>query len=756
MKKILPYLFLSVTLFSYSQQKLWKGYFSYNEITDVCISPSKVYASTKNAGFHKDVASNILTTFTSINDVKPDEITAIFQTSNNHTLIGNKNGLIIIVKPDGSTLDKVDIIIEVPVPANSKKINDFYEFNGKVYVSTQYGISVIKLSNFEIEDNFYIGTPSQLYIDVLQTTVFNGEIFATTRTNGIKKATLSNPFLYDYSQWSVFNSGNWMSLVTFNNQLVGMNSDGYSYKFLGNSPQQFSPQFGLGLKLRTDNTYLTISYAGKIAVYNQSFSLVSSVNQIPNFPDTFTCAITKNDKLYIGTKKSGFFETTVVNPMVFTNMSPNGPIEDYAFKVTKTTNDLWLTHGSYDRTYNPDYKLQGISIFNKNSGWSTIPTTEVQGVVSLAAVAQNPRNLSEVFVASGHSGMLKFTNKANAVLFNQTNFLESLVDTADPNYISVRINGMKYDKEGNLWLTNARVNNGIKVLKNNNTWQSYNLNNIIQGPDWLHYGNIDIDKNGTKWVATYAGGVIGFNEKFNNKYIIINEENGNLPNNDVRCVAVDNKNQLWIGTFKGLRILNSVDRFISESSLSTTNIVIQEGDLAQELFYQQVIQDIKVDGSNNKWVAIADAGVFQVSQNGQITLRRFTKENSPLPSNNVLDIDIDEVTGEVFFATDKGLVSYLGSSTKGSEDLADVYVYPNPVRPGYSGTVKIAGLMDKVNLKITDIEGNLVFETTSSGGTVEWDTTAFGKYKVASGVYMVFVTSSDAAETTVKKIMVVR
>jgi hypothetical protein len=122
----------------------------------------------------------------------------------------------------------------------------------------------------------------------------------------------------------------------------------------------------------------------------------------------------------------------------------------------------------------------------------------------------------------------------------------------------------------------------------------------------------------------------------------------------------------------------------------------------------------------------------------------------------VLDIEIDEVSGEVFFATDKGLVSFLGSATRGDDDLQNVYIYPNPVRPEYSGTVKISGLMDKVNLKITDIEGNLVFETTSSGGTVEWDTTAFGKYKVASGVYMVFVSSSDAAETTVKKIMVIR
>lgn len=753
MRKLLSFLFLSFMLFSFSQQKLWKGYFSYNEITDVCISDVKVHSSTKNSVFNKDISTNILSTFTSVNDVKPDEITAIFQTSNNYTLVGNKNGLIIIIKPDGSTLNKVDIIIDVPLSSSEKRINDFYEFNGKVYVSTKYGISVIKLSNFEIETSFYIGSIGE-NIDVLQTTVFNGEIYAVTRTQGIKKATLSNPFLYDYAQWSVFNTSGWLSIVTFNNQLVAMGNDGFTYRFIGNTAQQFSQNTASGLKLRTDTTYLTITNLFQVLVYNQSFSLVSIVYQIPDFPDTFTCAITKNDKLYFGTKKSGLFETSVVNPSVFTNISPNGPIEDYAFKVTKTTNDLWLTHGSYDRTYTPDYKLQGISVYNKNNGWDKIPTTELESAVSLAAIVENPRNLTEVFVASGHSGMLKFTEKSDAFLYNQTNFLESVGWI--PGFVSVRINGMKYDKDGNLWITNALVNKGIKVLKSNNTWQSFDLSTIIQSPDYVHYGNIDIDKNNTKWIASYGRGVIAFNENYGNKYIIINEENGNLPSNDVRCVAVDNRNQLWVGTFKGLRVLNSVDRFISENELSTTNIVIQEGDLAQELFYQQVIQDIKVDGSNNKWVSIADAGVFQVSANGQTTLRRFTKENSPLPSNNVFDIDIDEVSGEVFFATDKGLVSYLGTSTRGDDNLENVYAYPNPVRPGYTGTVKISGLMDKVNLKITDIEGNLVFETTSSGGTVEWDTTAFGKYKVASGVYMVFVTSSDAAETTVKKIMVVR
>ncbi len=753
MKKLLLFLFLSFSLFSYAQQQLWKGYFSFNEITDVCDFENKVYASTKNSVFNKDLMTNVLTTLTSVNDVKSDEITAIFQTSNQYTLLGNKNGLLVLIKPDGTTFNKVDIITDVPVPANSKRINDFYEFNGKVYVSTQYGISVLSLSNFEIESNFYIGSSGE-FLNVLQTTVLNGEIFAVTSSQGIKKASLSNPFLYDFSQWSVFNTGNWFSILTFNNQLIAMNSDGFTYRFVGTVPQQFSNQNGSGIKLKADANYLTVSYRNQISVYNTNLILQSNVTQIPNFSVVFSCAITKNDKLYIGTTKNGLFESDITNPNVFTSISPNGPIEDYAFKVTKTSSDLWLTHGNYDRTYTPDYKLQGISIYKSLTGWGQIPIPEVQNAVSLAAVVQNPKNLTEVFVASGHSGMLKYTNQANPFLFNETNFLES--QQLISNFISVRVNGMKYDKEGNLWLTNALVANGLKVLKSNNTWQSYNLTNVVDSPNAIHYGNIDIDKNGTKWIASNRVGLIAFNEKYNNKYIIVNEESGNLPNDDVRCVAVDKRNQLWIGTFKGLRIINSVDRFISEDKLTSTNIVIQDGDLAQELFFQQVIQDIKVDGSNNKWVSIADAGVFLVSPNGQTTLRRFTKENSPLPSNNVLDIEIDEVSGEVFFATDKGLVSYLGASTKGSENLEDVYAYPNPVRPGYNGTVKISGLMDKVNLKITDVEGNLVFETTSSGGTVEWDTTAFGKYKVASGVYMVFITSNDATDTTVKKIMVVR
>ena len=341
-------------------------------------------------------------------------------------------------------------------------------------------------------------------------------------------------------------------------------------------------------------------------------------------------------------------------------------------------------------------------------------------------------------------------------LFDPTNSAPNGPETLTfiQNYSSIRINGTAFDKEGNLWVSNSLVVKALKVLRANGQWQTFSTENVIGDHKELNIDQLKIDKNGTKWLATSLG-VLAFNENINT-FKKISQEEGNLPSNSVRTVAIDNRNQLWIGTTKGLRILSSVDRYTSDEQMTTNAIIIMEEGVAQELLYEQFITDIVVDGANNKWIGTAESGVFQVSSNGQQILQRFTISNSPLPSNSINDIDINPITGEVFFATTKGMVSFKGFSTSGNDNLQNVKVYPNPVRPEYYGTVKITGLLDKARIKITDIEGNLVHEVVSEGGTVEWDTTAFGKYKVASGVYMIFISAQDGIETKIKKVMIVR
>jgi ligand-binding sensor domain-containing protein len=762
MKKAIYIFIFFISQFFFGQQsnQLWKGYFSYNEIVDVESSTNAVFASTQNALFSQIVASSNLNIYNSITGLKPDVITTIHHSDAfNKTFVGNNNGLILIQNADGSVTTKVDVIEEVPVPPNKKKINDFYEFNGRLYIATDYGISVIDLSTSEFISTYFIGTSGE-ETEVLQTTVFNNEIYAVTRSFGIRKANLNNPNLFDFSQWQTFDAGFWVGIVTFNNQLIATNTNARTYRFNGTTSFEILNHNQAGLKLKTNGTELIVTTQNNIYVLNQSFSILVHITQIPDFAVRFTAASVVGGFIYIGTEKDGLFSTTLTNPTVFTAMSPNGPLQNSTFRLKKAINKIWVVHGDYSQSFNP-YPLDelGISTFTADQGWSVIPYSDLSGAKSLSDIAINPSNQNQVYVTSYFSGLLKMFGNTIELLNNTNtgaNGLESLVLPGNPTYVDIRINSPAFDREGNLWVTNAYVDRGIKVLRANGQWQSYNLSGITANLSTGRYNAMAIDKNGTKWIPAYNDGVVAFNENYNNKFIVINQENADLPTTVVNCVAIDNRNQLWIGTMAGLRVLSGVDRFISETELDVFPIIIQEGDLAQELFYQQPILDIAVDGANRKWVSIADGGVFLVSSNGQQTIYRFDKSNSPLPSNNVLDIEIDGVSGEVFFATDKGIVSFLGTSTKPSDSLGDVYVYPNPVRPEFLGTVKISGLTDKANIKITDIEGNLVYETTSSGGTIEWDTKAFGKHKVASGVYMIFVASQDGTDSTVKKVMIIR
>lgn len=759
MKKAIVLFFISQLFFAQQNNQLWKGYFSYNEIVDVEAASNSVFAATQNVVFSKATTSSDLKIFNSINGFKPESITTIHHSqSTNKTFAGNTNGLLLVINSDGSISSKVDIINEVPVPSNKKKINDFYEHDGKLYVATDYGISVMDIATSEFIITYFVGTAGE-ETEVLQTTVLNNQIYAVTRSFGIRKGDLSNPNLYDFSQWQTFDTGFWLGIVTFNNELVAMNTDSKTYRYNGTSFQQVLNQNQAGLKIKTNGTEIIVTTQNHVFVLNQSYTVLVDITQIPDYNAIFKAATVVSGIVYIGTEKDGLFSTSLANPTVFQSMSPNGPVRNYIFRVKKAPNYLWAVYGDYSRDYNP-YGLDefGISKFSNDTGWELIPYEDLFQAKSISDIVINPNNPNQIFATSYFSGLLKIENE-NIELFNNTNTgpngLESLVVPGSPSYVDIRINSPAFDKDGNLWLTNAFVEKAIKVLGSSGQWQSYSLADVAPTASTGRYGPMAIDKNRTKWIPSLNDGLIAFNENYNNKFIVINSTNGNLADNDVRCVAVDNRNQLWIGTFAGLRVV-SVDRFISETELNVNSIIIQEGDLAQELFYQQTILDIAVDGANRKWVSIADGGVFLVSSDGQETIYRFTKNNSPLPSDNINDIEIDGVSGEVFFATDKGMVSFLGTSTKPNDSLSDVFVYPNPVRPNFVGTLKISGLTDKANVKITDIEGNLVYETTAAGGTIEWDTKAFGKHKVASGVYMIFVASEDATDSTVKKVMIIR
>ncbi|OMQ12631.1 T9SS type A sorting domain-containing protein [[Flexibacter] sp. ATCC 35103] len=754
-KSFLYILFLLLCQFSFAQNKLsWQGYFSFNEIKDISQSSTAVFAASENALFSKKAATNAVKTTTTVDGLSGQTISALYHSEGfKKTIIGYENGLMIAVnETDGSILKVVDIISK-QLPANLKRINHFMEHNGLIYVSCDFGIVQFNLTTLKFGDTYFIGD-NGAEISVKQTAYFDGFIYAAT-SNGIRKANSINANLIDFNQWLLVNSGNWSSVETLDSELIAINSGGYIHRYNSNTFVGFLQLSQASTDMRAVNHTLLITTPNTVFVYNNQMILNRQITntQVLNNTLSFSCATVIGDLLYIGTKDKGLFSSMLLNSSTFENNTPSGPSRNSLFAIQTTSNSLWAVYGDYSGAYNPYPKdSYGISKFTQ-TGWSNIPYEKVLGAKSLVRIAVDPANEKKVYIGSFDAGLLKLENDVPTYLYGTAN--SSL--QAVPNTQDIWVNGMVFDKSGNLWMNNSLVDNGIKMLKPNGDWQVFSTKSVIANVSSCPFGRMSIDKNGTKWMATYNSGIIGFNEKGNViKKITSGADTGNLPFIDARVATPDNNGQLWIGTTKGLRVLSSVNSFQTDSQLTTKPIIIVEDGLAQELLYEQFITDIVVDGSNNKWIATADSGVFMVSPNGQETKYHFTINNSPLPSNTINDIDIDSTTGEVFIATDKGLISFKGTSTAANENLNDVYVYPNPVRPQFTGTVKIAGLLDKANIKITDIEGNLVYETTSEGGTIEWDTTAFGRYKVASGVYMIFISAQDGGETKVKKVMIIR
>lgn len=767
MKKFTLTLFtFSVFHFCLSQSNsLWKGYFSYTQINDISQDATKIFAAAENSVFLEDVFSGDVKTLNTIDGLSGLTITAIYDSPIlKKTIIGYENGLLIVYNQiDGSIINVVDIINKA-IPQNVKRVNHFMEVDGVVYVSCDFGIVQYNLASLQFGDTYFIGQNGS-QISVVQTALYEGKIFAASKTNGVFSALLLNPNLNDYNQWTTVAGFGWTGVEKIGNNLVATTDNGSLQKFNGLT---FLPTVTLPEPvndLRSSGANLLVTTKNHVYIYNSDLVQIANIlsSQIQDPDVEFTCATMINNVVFFGTKENGIYSKGLTDSL-YENKTPEGPLRNNVFAINTASSNLWAVFGGYDLDYNP-YAFTptglpkfGISKFNKN-GWLNIPYSELLEAKALSRITVNPNNENQVYFSSYYSGLLKVENNQATTIFNTTNTgsdgLQTIVGQVPDD---IRVNGTVFDDSGNLWVTNSVVRKGLKVLKSNGQWQSYDMQNVYTNLGRLRFGRAAIDKNGTKWMSTWRDGVIGFNETPNNRFKIINSsaEGGNLPSFDARAVAVDNRNQLWIGTLNGLRVLSSVDDFYSDETLRTNPIIIVEDNLAQELLFEQSISDIFVDGANNKWIGTIDSGVFYVSSDGQKTIYQFNTNNSPLPSNTINDIDVNGATGEVFFATSKGLVSFKGTSTAANANLNNVFVYPNPVRPEFSGTVKISGLLDKANVKISDIEGNLVFEAISEGGTIEWDTTAFGKYKVASGVYMIFISSDDGTETKVKKVMIIR
>jgi glutaredoxin-related protein len=775
--------FLSLSCFSTFAQdfsKTWNQYFSYLDISVLTQSENKIYAAAENAIFTYDKQTFEVTTISSVQGLSGDNISAlIYIEGSNLLMVGFENGLIQILNENTKdVLNVVDIIDKQTILPDKKKINNFLLFNNTIYISADFGISEYSINQLEFGDTFFIGdNGSQLAINEIA--VFEGYFYAATGS-GIRRALTSNPNLIDFQQWQTFAPGNWTEINQVGTKLYAAATDYRVYNVMGvtvNSLELF-PTPILDLSAFNNQLAVTTSQISKITDENYVFinSYAASDYNNTNFSNTL---ISNLNSIYLGTKGQvsigkegyGMLKAIVTDNQTFEEIHPSSPLLNRIFQIDLSAGQIWAVHGSFAANYgfNGGIQKTGVSRF-KNSEWQNIPYDTLNQAVPdpfyINHVLINKFNSNKAYISSYWTpGYLELQNSDLINLYTEDN--SSLDKFVDVFYLLMTAN---YDANNALWVTNGRVDKALNKFADG-VWQGIDLSQIIANPTVnLGFSEVDFDADGNVFMGTSNFGVISYNVSNGELNNIIGDEN-NMPSNDVRAIRVDRSNQVWVGTNEGLRIIFDPSSFANGNPQVESIIFLEDG-IASELFFFQYINDIEVDGTNNKWIGTLDNGAFYISSDGQSTIFNFTKDNSPLPSNDILDIKINETTGEVFFATDKGMVSFKGTSSAPQDNLENAYVFPNPVRPGFNmeqDKIKITGLSSNVNVKITDIEGNLVTEAESrsngkfksfnleiDGGTALWNGRNLANKVVASGVYVILLNDLETFETKVLKVMLIR
>jgi len=780
MKKIsllIPFLFIASFLFP---QQIpiggWQEHLSYKNALSVAEGNGLVYCVTTSGIFNFKKSDNSMSRMSKVNGLSDIEgVVVSFNPYNGKFLIAYKNSNIDIIESNG--IVNISDIKRKPIIGN-KSINGIYFINQFAYLSCGFGIVVIDTERDEVKDTYYIG-PSGAIINVRDLTSDGTYLYAAT-DGGIYRALLSNPNLANFTAWTQINNlasgidiptGVYNTITSYfgkvytnysKNIMTNAYGEDSLFVFDGASwshfiPPGFSPS-GSGYityGLRNNNNQFVMVLDGSVFTFNST--LTGTGYYAGYFSDFMRakCAVLDNaGSIWFADSKYGLASWRPTEG--YNYRYPNGPASERVLNMSLSDDQLLVTPGGYN-----SFIIDGLYQL-KDEHWNNIKTVSstvsMDSVYDIMNVLVDPVNSKRVFASTWGQGVLELYNGYPVKLHNSVNSSLTGLNLAG-GYNPVWTYGLAIDKGNNLWVTNSGVTNSVSYKTAAGLWGSLNFSSII---GTVNLEQILIDDSDQKWavLTTGGGGLLvykgaGTPSVSNSKKLTTSSGNGGLPSNAVFCLSKDLDGEIWVGTDKGVAVFYSPENVFTGSNFDAQQILIEQDGNVQILLETESILAIAIDDANRKWIATAQSGVFLMSADGTTQLEHFDESNSPLFSNNVKSIAINHKTGEVYFGTSKGIISYRGTSTESFEDFTDVYAFPNPVKPDYEGPIAIKGLMNNTTLKITDISGTLVYETKSEGGQALWYGKNFKDERVSSGVYMVFCTSEDGAKKMVTKILVI-
>jgi hypothetical protein len=640
-------------------------------------------------------------------------------------------------------------------------------FSGKsAYLSTGFGVLVLDLEKAEIKDTYILGLTGN-EVPVYSVATDGVSLFASI-PDGILKGDLTNPNLNNFSQWNLVypdinTSTTFNKLSYFNNKLVVniTSSQNDTIRILNSN--DFSLINDLekgGFKTRRfksfNNKFYIVKYDNVEEFDDAIQTLTRYVGPNANFTgiDLYDVTYGDGNNLYIADKNNGLVKYVDDSNISF--IIPNSPYSGKISALHHSGNALFATHGI--NRWTDGYDHDGYSYFT-GTEWKPVnqktvagSTVNIDDMMDVQSVVSDPNNPDRVFMGSRIIGVYEFENGVPKNAYDSSN---STLLTAIGNFPQVKIGGMDFDNEGNLWVVNSGVYSPLNKLSTDGTWTAINMQSVIPNvANNLFFGDVLCDSYGQVWLSTVSNGMLVY-DIATQKAVRVSQETGGLNVNDVRAAVEDKEGQLWIGTSEGVVVMYSPGGATGETPVQAQKILITINGVTQYLLDKEIITAIAVDGANRKWIGTKNGGVFLLSPDGTKQLLNFNTDNSPLFSNAITAIAIDPKTGEVFFGTEKGLISYVGDASDGETACNDLVVFPNPVKETYKGSIAIRGVTANGNVKITDIAGNVVYQTTANGGIAIWNGNNFDGKRAQTGVYLVFATDEKGDNTCTTKLLLV-
>lgn len=721
---------------------MWREHLSYQSAIQV-VQANKIYCATTNALFSID--GDEIQRYSKITCLSETGIRCIaWDDLTQQLVIAYTNSNIDIVKND--IVKNVGDIMRSSITGN-KTINHIFCNAGIAYISMGLGIVVLDLLKYEIKDTWILGSNgNQLLVNTL---IKDGNFFYAATAAGLKKGDI-NTNLSSYNNWqtigdnttvrNVVNTGGNVFVIR-NDSLLQLN--GSAYSFIYNNP---------GSQIRSVSTSQNKILLGiKNATTAASLIQLSSSGVVEktyigvNISNPKSALIDNGNNVWIADSTNGLSKN--VNELFV----PNGPPSAADGQMVFANNTLYVAAGSINENWN--YQLSKNGVYNfSNDIWTHknyYNTPLFDSVFDFICLAQQD---TTVFAGSYGGGLVAFTPNTTQ-LFKKNN--STLQGTIGDDYM-VRISGLTVDKNNHLWISNFGAANTLHVKKFNGAFKAYSIPYTLNENA---VGQLLTDDNNNIWIVSPQGnGLICFNYGSNIestaddqwKYYRKGLSQGNLPSNQVVCIAKDANNIIWIGTDNGIAIIPCTNDAFS-NTCSAIIPITQSG----YLFNGLRINCIAVDAANRKWVATKN-GVWLLNADGNKVIQKFTQENSPLLSSEVKQVAIDPQSGEVFFATSKGICSYRGTATDAAFNNSNVLVFPNPVPPNFTGTIAIKNLPVNSLVKITELNGRLVYQTRSLGGQAVWNGLNYKNEPIAPGVYLVLVKDENGDEKLATKIAVIK